>query len=67
MALQNVMDEADDSCAALFGIASALQNAGAARLQAECEAVEADVWACLEDDADDAKGYTHSAELESVG
>ena len=67
VALQHVVDEADDGGAAVAGIAAALQDASAARLQAEREAVEAHVGACLEDDADDTEGHAHAAELESVG
>ena len=67
VALQHLVDEAYDGRAAVLGIAAALEDAGAARLQAEGEAVEADVGASLKDDANHTEGHAHAHQLQAVG
>ena len=46
---------------------AAFEDGGVAAFEAEREDVEGDVGACLVDDADDAEGHTHAAQVDAVG
>ena len=63
MALQHVVDETYGRAVGGVGIASALEDAGIAALEAEREDVEGDVGTGFVDHADDAEGHADAMQL----
>ena len=62
-----VAQHRDDRLVAAPGAGGAAQQHGVARLEADAGGVGGDVGAGLVDDADDAEGHPHLAQLEAVG
>ena len=65
--MQHFVNQGYDGCTTFLGIAAALEDAGVARFQAECKAVEAYVGSRFEDNADDAKGNTDACQFKTIG
>ena len=64
--LQHRLDQADDGTIAVIGILTTLQNTSAASLQTKREHIERHIRTCFIDDANNAKRYTHTFEVESI-